>query len=77
MSRRRERRPVRAAARALVALQALCVLGPVAIIVVWAFTASWPWPSLLPETFSARGIEELFGPAQRAGRVLYSFFRRK
>ena len=70
MSRRRERRPVRAAARALVALQALCVLGPVAIIVVWAFTASWPWPSLLPETFSARGIEELFGPAQRAGEVL-------
>ena len=32
----------KAAARALVALQALCVLGPVAIIVVWAFTASWP-----------------------------------
>ncbi|MCP2076704.1 putative spermidine/putrescine transport system permease protein [Adlercreutzia equolifaciens subsp. celatus DSM 18785] len=57
-------------ARALVALQALCVLGPVAIIVVWAFTASWPWPSLLPETLSARGIEELFGPAQRAGEVL-------
>ena len=70
MSRRRERRPIRAAARALVALQALCVLGPVAIIVVWAFTASWLWPSLLPETFSARGIEELFGPAQRAGEVL-------
>lgn len=70
MSRRRERRPARAVARALVALQALCVLGPVAIIVVWAFTASWPWPSLLPETFSARGIEELFGPAQRAGEVL-------
>lgn len=70
MSRRRERRPARAVARALVALQALCVLGPVAIIVVWAFTASWPWPSLLPETFSARGIEELFGSAQRAGEVL-------
>lgn len=70
MSRRRERRPARAVARALVALQALCVLGPVAIIVVWAFTASWPWPSLLPETFSARGIEELFGCAQRAGEVL-------
>lgn len=70
MSRRREQRASRAAARALVALQALCVLGPVAIIVVWAFTASWPWPSLLPETLSARGIEELFGPAQRAGEVL-------
>ncbi len=60
----------RMAARALVALQALCVLGPVAIIVVWAFTASWPWPSLLPETLSARGVEELFGPAQRLGEVL-------
>ena len=60
----------KAAARALVALQALCVLGPVAIIVVWAFTASWPWPSLLPETLSARGVEELFGPAQRLTDVL-------
>ena len=70
MSRRRGRMAGRAAACALVVLQALCVLGPVAIIVVWAFTASWPWPSLLPETFSARGLEELFGPAQRAGEVL-------
>ena len=60
----------KAAARALVALQALCVLGPVAIIVVWAFTASWPWPSLLPETLSARGVEELLGPAQRLTDVL-------
>lgn len=41
-----------------------------AIIVVWAFTASWPWPSLLPETLSARGVEELFGPAQRLTDVL-------
>ena len=60
----------KAAARALEGSQALCVLGPVAIIVVWAFTASWPWPSLLPETLSARGVEELFGPAQRLTDVL-------
>lgn len=64
------KRESRWAARALVALQALCVLGPVAIIVIWAFTASWPWPHLLPETLSARGLEELFGPAQHLGPVL-------
>lgn len=60
------------AARALVALQAVCVLAPLAIIVVWAFTASWPWPHLLPESLTARGIEELFGPSQKLGEVLGS-----
>lgn len=72
MSRRRGHTAGRAVACALVALQAFCVLGPVAIIAAWAFTASWPWPQLFPETFSARGVEELFGPAQRVGEVLGS-----
>ncbi|NHM15585.1 ABC transporter permease subunit [Eggerthellaceae bacterium zg-887] len=68
--RRRHRRKRNGAAWALVALQALCVVGPVAIIALWAFTSSWPWPLLFPETFTTRGIEELFGPSQRLGEVL-------
>lgn len=60
----------RLAARALVALQAVCVLGPLAIVALWSVTASWPWPALVPESWSARGIEELFGPSQGLGEVL-------
>ncbi len=68
--RRCRRRKRNGAAWALVALQALCVVGPVAIIVLWAFTSAWPWPLLFPETFTTRGVEELFGPSQRLGEVL-------
>lgn len=57
-------------AYALVILQAACVIVPIAIVCVWAFTASWPWPHLVPQTLSARGMEELFLPAQKMPRLL-------
>ena len=66
----RRRGGARWAARALVALQGLCVLAPLAVVVLWSVTASWPWPALLPESWSARGIEELFGPGRDTGSVL-------
>lgn len=54
----------------LVALQALCVLLPLAVVFIWAFTASWPWPNLVPESLSARGIEDLFAPQQHMPQIL-------
>ena len=53
-----------------VALHVACVLIPLAVVAVWAFTSAWPWPDLLPRTFSDRGIVELFVNSPDLGSVL-------
>ncbi|BDE95654.1 ABC transporter permease [Raoultibacter timonensis] len=58
------------AAKLFVALHLVCVLVPLAVVAVWAFTSSWPWPELLPQTFSDRGIVELFVTSRDLGEVL-------
>lgn len=57
-------------AKLFVALHIACVLVPLAIVAVWAFTSSWPWPELLPQTFSDRGIVELFVTSRDLGETL-------
>lgn len=57
-------------ARLFVGIHIACVLLPLSVIVVWAFTSSWPWPELLPQAFSERGIVELFSPEVGLGAVL-------
>ena len=41
-----------------VAIHIAIVLAPLAVIAVWACADRWPWPDLLPESFSLRGIEQ-------------------
>lgn len=40
-------------------LLAICILLPLLNIVMWAFTERWPWPKLLPEAYSIRGITQI------------------
>lgn len=47
--------------RALLFLIACSILFPVLLIALWAVARRWPWPALLPDGFSARGLAELFG----------------
>ncbi|MCB7037416.1 ABC transporter permease [Eggerthella sinensis] len=61
----RGRRAGRAAAMTLVVMQTICVLAPLGVVVAWACTSAWPWPDLVPSSFSARGLEELFAPSQQ------------
>lgn len=42
-----------------VAIHILVVLAPIAVIAVWACADRWPWPDLLPQSFSLRGIEQV------------------
>ncbi|MCL2826005.1 MAG: ABC transporter permease subunit [Eggerthellaceae bacterium] len=56
--------------RLFVIVHLLSVLLPLGVIVVWAATSSWPWPSLLPQGFSDRGVVELFAPYTGLGPVL-------
>lgn len=56
--------------RLFVTLHLICVLLPLSIILIWAFTSSWPWPQLLPQSFSNRGITEIFVSQKDLGFVL-------
>ena len=42
-----------------------CIALPMVVVLLWSVTERWPWPSLLPESYSLRAIEELiFGSAK-------------
>ena len=58
------------ASRLYLAFHVACVLLTHTVIIVWAFTSSWAWPELLPQTFSKRGIQEIFVQQQELGSIL-------
>lgn len=62
--------PFRRISWIFVGVHLVCVFVPLLVIVAWAFSSSWPWPSLVPEAFSSRGLEEIFAPSQHLGAVL-------
>ena len=51
---------------------AVCILIPMAVIVIWSVTGRWPWPRLLPESWTLRTIQELFFGSAKLPRVLGS-----
>ncbi|MHB8073653.1 MAG: ABC transporter permease [Desulfosporosinus fructosivorans] len=58
--------------RSLIYLSYFMVLFPILILIVWSFTGIWPWPHLVPETFSLRALGELFGGYSGAIKILIS-----
>lgn len=66
----RRRPPFWTASWIFIVIQLLFVLVPLSTVVVWAFTAQWPWPELLPAELSSRGIEEIFRASNGLGGVL-------
>lgn len=38
------------------------ILTPMVILIIWTFAGKWPWPNLLPTTFSLRALREVFAP---------------
>jgi ABC-type spermidine/putrescine transport system, permease component II len=38
----------------------VAVLAPMLILPFWSFAGRWPWPGILPEGLTLRGMEELF-----------------
>ena len=47
------------------------ILAPMIILILWTFANQWPWPYLLPKTYSLRSIKEVFAPY---GKVLPTLF---
>lgn len=48
------------------------ILIPIFILIIWAFTARWPWPHLVPTDFSLRGVLELLRQGPVLNRVIIS-----
>ncbi|MBU5675735.1 ABC transporter permease subunit [Alkaliphilus sp. MSJ-5] len=48
------------------------ILAPMVILLFWTFTSRWPWPNLLPETYSFRAIKEIFAPHTKVFQTLFS-----
>ena len=50
--------------RLILVLAAAIILMPVAVLLLWSVTGRWPWPNLLPESYTLRTVQELlFGSA--------------
>lgn len=58
------------ASRVFLAIYFLVVFVPLATVLVWAVVDRWPWPNLLPDGFSLRGIQEIFNDYSPNGEVL-------
>lgn len=56
----------------VLATAAVCILIPVALILVWSVTARWPWPDLLPVRLTLRTVRELFLGSAQLPRLLFS-----
>ena len=58
--------------KAVLALTVICILLPMAVIAVWSVTGRWPWPNLLPESWTIRTLEELIFGSAKLPRLLGS-----
>ena len=58
--------------KCVLALTALCIFLPMAVIAIWSITGRWPWPNLLPESWTLRTLEELFFGSAKLPELLFS-----
>lgn len=50
----------------------LSIIAPLLILLVWSFVGRWPWPRLIPDDFTLRGMEEIFFGTSKVLSVLAS-----
>jgi len=48
------------------------ILAPMVILLLWAVVSKWPWPNLLPTTYSLRAVKEVFAPYAKVFPTLFS-----
>lgn len=53
-------------------ITAVIILLPALVILVWTVTARWPWPGLLPESYTLRTLEELLFGSSNLWEILWS-----
>lgn len=57
---------------AVLAVTAVLIFLPVIVILIWSVTARWPWPELLPESYTLRTMEELLFGSHKLAEILIS-----
>lgn len=58
--------------KAVLAAVLLCIFLPMILVVLWSITERWPWPGMLPESYSLRTIQELFFGSAKLPEILGS-----
>ena len=58
--------------KAVLAVTLFCIFLPVAVVVLWSVTERWPWPLLLPESYTLRTVKELLFGSARLPQILFS-----
>ena len=58
--------------RILLTTALVCIFLPMVLVVLWSVTGRWPWPLLLPETYTLRTVKELFFGSASLPRLLLS-----
>lgn len=53
-------------------LLALIIGLPILTLFIWAFTARWPWPQVLPRALSLRGLKDISRQAGDFSRIIGS-----
>ena len=48
------------------------ILLPMAVMVLWSVTGRWPWPNLLPESYTLRTLQELLFGSAKLPQILFS-----
>lgn len=48
------------------------IIFPLLVLAVWSIAESWRFPHLLPQSFSARGLDEIFGSTSGVISILMS-----
>lgn len=58
--------------KAVLAVTLLCIFLPMAVVLLWSVTERWPWPLLLPESYSLRTVRELLTGSASLPKILFS-----
>ena len=56
----------------VLAITLFCIFLPMAVVLLWSVTERWPWPLLLPESYSLRTVQELLFGSANLPKILFS-----
>lgn len=58
--------------KAVLAVTLFVIFLPMAVVLLWSVTERWPWPLLLPESYSLRTVNELLFGSAKLPQILSS-----
>lgn len=58
--------------RIVLAITAFIIILPVIVVLIWTVTGRWPWPSILPESYTLRTVQELLFGSSSLVKILFS-----